>query len=148
MMRSLPKAFLALGMAATVVSTSGCESDPAAPDHEELTGGVLATFEVSGDEFRVWTDDETSIQQLLDVEAGRSQATIPNGRLLEGPGRGEHNTPWSWHLDPDDLTMAEMTAEVCDGRPSFVEEDLEYWLNQVGRFCPWNAELVELRDFR
>lgn len=148
MMRSLPKTFLALGVAATLVGSLGCGSDPAAPDRGELAGGVLATFDVSGEEFHVWTDDGAAVQQLLDVEAGRSQATIPNGRLLEGPGRGEHNAPWSWHLDPQDLTMAEVTAEVCDGRPSFVESDLEYWLNEVGRFCPWSAELVELQDFR
>jgi hypothetical protein len=27
--------------------------------------------------------------------------------------------------------------ELCDGRPSFVEADLAYWLGTVGRFCPW-----------
>lgn len=134
--------------AAIVLALGGCDSDPTSPDDEELAGGVLATFEVSGDEFRVWTDDTETIEQLLALEAGESQANIPNGRLVEGPGRGDHNAPWSWHLDPDEVAMAEVTVEVCDGRPSFVEEDLTYWLEQVGSFCPWNAELIELQDFR
>lgn len=121
-------------------------SDPLDP--EALDGGVLATFEVSGEEFRVWTDAPGTVAQLVALEGGESQATIPNGRLRPGPGRGDHNQPWSWHLDPDEVEMAEITVEVCDGRPSMVEEDRTYWLEQVGRFCPWGAELVELRDFR
>jgi hypothetical protein len=24
-----------------------------------------------------------------------------------------------------------------------VEDDLEYWLESVGRFCPWGAKVVE-----
>lgn len=40
--------------------------------------------------------------------------------------------------------MAEVTIELCDGTPSLVEADLDYWLNAVGRFCPWSAELVSV----
>ena len=59
-----------------------------------------------------------------------------------------HNEPWSWHLDPVDIEMAEFTIELCDAAPGTVEEDLDYWLNTVGRYCPWGAELVDLEDFR
>jgi hypothetical protein len=48
---------------------------------------------------------------------------------------------------PAETMMAENTIEACDGRPSFVEEDLSYWLD-LGRYCPWSAELVELQDYR
>ena len=148
MLRSIPTTFRFL-LAAAIVSTAvACDSDPTDPGEEALAGGVLATFQVSGEDFRVWTDDPGTIDQLLALESGESQANIPNGALVQGPGPGDHNDPWSWHMDPDDVTMAEVTVEVCDGRPSMVEEDLDYWLNQVGRFCPWGAELVELRDFR
>jgi hypothetical protein len=44
--------------------------------------------------------------------------------------------------------MAEATIEVCDGLPSFVEEDLAEWLASVGQYCPWSARLVSLDDFR
>lgn len=88
---------------------------------EELSGGIIATFDVVGEQFRVWVTNPETIQQIRDLEAGRSEANIPIGRILRGPGAGGHNAPWSWHLDPEDISMAEMTIEVCDARPSYVE---------------------------
>jgi len=131
----------------SLAGVAGCDDTPAAPE-PELPGGVLATFEVSGDTFHVWATNQEAIDQLLALEAGESQASIPNGPLLPGPGRADHNDPWSWHLDPEAVQMAELTVEVCDGRPSMVEENRAYWMDTVGRFCPWNARLVELEDFR
>jgi hypothetical protein len=80
--------------------------------------------------------------------AGTSQATIPNGALLAGAGPASCNEPWSWHLDPEDFEMAEATIELCDGSPSLVEADRDAWISQVGRFCPWGAELIALQDLR
>ncbi len=57
-------------------------------------------------------------------------------------GDGGFNAPYSWHMDPDSVSFPDLAIELCDGRPSFVEEDLDYWLNTVGIFCPWGAEIV------
>jgi hypothetical protein len=35
-----------------------------------------------------------------------------------------------------------MAIELCDGRPSFVEESLFYWLLTVGSYCPWSSQIV------
>jgi hypothetical protein len=43
--------------------------------------------------------------------------------------------------------MAEVTREVCDGRPSYVEQTLAHWL-ALGRHCPWGASEVSLEDRR
>jgi hypothetical protein len=59
-----------------------------------------------------------------------------------------YNQPWSWHIDSEDIHMAEMTIELCDGLPSHVENDLDYWVDTVGRFCPWQATLVNITDYR
>jgi hypothetical protein len=118
------------------------------PDDGELTGGVLATFAVGDEQFKLWTTNETTIEQLFALQAGESQANIPNGPLLLGPGVANHNAPWSWHFDPEQTEMAEVTIELCDGTPSYVEENLDEWMEQVGRYCPWSAELVSLEDFR
>lgn len=133
-------------MLSGLLALVACGSDPVGPG--ELEGGVLATFLVVDETFKVWTTNETTIQQILDVAAGSSLATIPNGRLVSGPGPGSYNAPYSWHLDPELTAMAEATIEVCSGRPSFVEDDLDQWINVVGRFCPWSAELVNVEDFR
>ena len=48
------------------------------------------------------------------------------------------NTGWSWHFTGD-VALAELSIELCDGRPSMVEADLGYWLRTVGSFCPWGS---------
>jgi hypothetical protein len=115
---------------------------------EELRGGVVATFQVVNSEFRVFVTNPDTIDELYRLQRGESQANIPNGPLLPGPGPGMHNVPWSWHLDPEQTEMAEISIELCDGTPEFVEEDLQYWLDQVGRYCPWSARLVNITDHR
>lgn len=147
-MHAIREILIAFCALAATFALAACGGDPSGPKDGPLAGGVLATFQVSGEEFRVWTDDDTTIGDLLALAAGESQANIPNGRLAPGPGRGDHNEPWSWHMEPGDISMAELTVEVCDGRPSFVEENLDHWLNDVQRFCPWSAQLVEVEDFR
>ncbi len=104
---------------------------------------IIATFDVAGEEFRVRIENEATIDQIRALERGESNATIPNGRVLRG---SEGNEPWSWHLDPVDIEMAEATIELCDGTPSLVEADIDYWVDTVGRFCPWGAELISVED--
>lgn len=137
---------MAMGVALALAMTlAGCDGSTTEPD--ELSGGVLATFQVSGEPFRVWVTNPETIQQIFDLRDGTSSASIPNGALHEGQGRADHNAPWAWHLDPEDIEMAEATIEICDGRPSLVDDMLEDYLD-VGRFCPWGAELVSVEDFR
>jgi hypothetical protein len=136
---------LAFAVATTTV-VFGCAEDTSAPENG-LTGGILVSFRVSGEEFRVWVTNESTIEQILSLRDGTSAASIPNGALHQGAGQSDHNAPWTWHLDPEDLEMAELAIEVCDGRPSLVESLLDDYLT-VGRFCPWGAELGEVRDLR
>lgn len=126
---------------------TACGDDATAP-REDLRGGVLATFEVSGERFRVWVTSTATIAQLIALDEGSSQATIPIGPVRRGSGQGSHNDPWSWHLDPAETSMAEFTIELCDGRPSFVEDHVDEWIGTVGSYCPWGAELVGLEDYR
>jgi hypothetical protein len=114
----------------------------------DLKGGVLATFEVEGERFRVWVTNPTTIQQILDLQAGTSTANIPNGVVRYGPGEANHNVPWSWHLDPEQIEMADFAIEVCDGVPSYVEAHLEEFVEVVGSYCPWGAMLVSVEDLR
>ena len=135
-----------LVLAVAMAVPPACGTSPAALE-DLLEGGILATFQVSQEEFRVWVTNEETIKQILDLRDGRSTASIPNGVLHEGQGRADHNAPWAWHMDPIDIEMADATIEVCDGRPSLVDSLLDDYLT-VGRFCPWGAELVGVQDFR
>jgi hypothetical protein len=136
---------LILSLMAFVV-LAGCGDDSSGPV-DELRGGALATFQVNGEQFHVWVTSDAVIQQIFDLRDGLSTANIPNGVLHEGPGPGDHNSPWLWHIDSEDIEMADATIEVCDGRPSLVDALLEDYL-AVGRFCPWGAEFVSIDDRR
>ena len=114
----------------------------------ELEGGVLALFEVSGERFSAFVTNPEIISEILALEAGTSEASIPNGRLIRGPGPAEYNLPWSWHMDPMEIEMAEVTIELCDGTPSIIENNLDEWLEVVGQFCPWDARLISVDDLR
>ncbi len=111
-----------------------------------LTGGVLAAFDVLGEQYSIFITNKQTIEDVLALQRGESQASIPSGRVLRGAVF--YNAPWSWHIDPEDIKMAEITMELCDGTPSMVEADLDYWVDTVQRFCPWQAKLVRIEDFR
>jgi hypothetical protein len=111
-----------------------------------LYGGLLVTFDVVGEEYSIFITGEAAIEQVFAVQRGESEATIPSGRLITGSVF--YNEPWTWHIDPEDIHMAEVTIELCDGTPSQVEDNLDYWLETVERFCPWSAEIVEIQDLR
>ncbi len=124
----------------------GC--DTTTDDDNLLAGGILATFEVEAEQFKIWITNEATILQVLDLRDGKSNASIPNGVVRRNSGQDNHNAPWNWHIDPVEVEMAENTIEVCSGLPSFIENDLDEWVDNVGRFCPWSAELISLVDHR
>lgn len=122
------------------------ESSCTTSESPELRGGVLATFDVDGERFSVFITNPETVEQVLVLSRGQSDARIPNGRILRG--EVSYNKPWHWHLDSQDIQMADVTVELCDGRPSDVENNLDYWVGTVFRFCPWSARLVDLKDYR
>jgi hypothetical protein len=109
---------------------------------------VVATFGVGNESFRVWIRNERTVEQVLALQRGTSTAAIPNGRLRVGAGQAGHNAPFSWHLDPDEIEMADATIELCDGAPSYIEAHRDELISQVNRYCPWGARLLSVADHR
>lgn len=120
----------------TALLLAACDSDSSGPDE---AGAVFVVEVASGEQFRVLLRDEA---QIAEAEAliGASTQKIVNGALLAGDGG--FNEPWSWHMDPGSVELADITIELCDGRPSMVEADLDMWIGTVGRFCPWSSRIV------
>ena len=121
---------------------------PLFPPPSPLEGGILATFSVTGQQYKIWVTNEDTIDAILALDAGEAIGNIPNGSIHHGPGEDNHNAPWSWHIDPEDIVMAEVTIELCDGTPQFVEDNVDYFVDSVGGYCPWSAELVDVEDYR
>jgi hypothetical protein len=118
--------------AALAVLAIACGDDaPTAP-----SSGAVVTFAVANETFRVGL---TTADQVAAARAAQSggRAKIPNGRIAPGT---QVNTGWGWHLE--DVTFAEITIEVCDGRPSDVERAGVQFGG--GRFCPWSATVTRI----
>jgi hypothetical protein len=106
--------------------------------------GVYATFLVAGSEtYHASITNPDGIDQAIALWQGTSTATIPVGQLVCAPA--PWSCPWSFHQDPASIQFAEVAVEVCDGTPSYVEEHCAQFGDQ---YCPWAAELVDLRDCR
>jgi hypothetical protein len=78
------------------------------------------------------------VQHARDLLNGEDVAAIPLGTVVrDDPGV---NAPWSWHIDPATLEFADMTIEVCDGLPSYVEDGTV----TSDQYCPWSAKIVSI----
>ena len=109
---------------------------------DQASDTVTFAFRMRGlgpaEEFRVSTSSPEFIAQA------RAQLDLPareRRMFAAGPiraGNGGNNLDWSWHFTQD-VALAEVSIELCDGRPSMVEADLRYWLRRVGSFCPWGS---------
>ncbi|HSL69378.1 MAG TPA: hypothetical protein VK864_04010, partial [Longimicrobiales bacterium] len=87
----------------------------------------------------------TNPNAYADLEARRKsgQIGVISGRIVRGDGG--FNTGYSWHLDPATVEVVDLAIEVCDGRPSDLEEDLDYWVDTVKNYCPWGAKVVSVQ---
>jgi hypothetical protein len=56
-------------------------------------------------------------------------------------GDGGFNTGWNWHFRPNQWMLTFNSIEVCDGCPQFVEDNLDYWVDVLGQFCPWGGRV-------
>ena len=118
-------------------SATPVPTQAASPAGEEFpAGSVIATFEVGEETFRVLVTDPANVAIVNDLLAGNEAPRIPNGVVVRGDP--SVNTGWSWHIDPATLEFADMTTGVCDGIPSYVEEDTI----TSDRFCPWGATVI------
>jgi hypothetical protein len=102
------------------------------------SGPAIVTFRVVDETFRVRLTTAAQVEAARAAMSG-GRARIPNGRIVAGT---DVNTGWSWHLE--DVEFAEFTIELCDGRPSDVEREGVRFGG--GRYCPWSAVVVEIRN--
>jgi hypothetical protein len=133
---ALLSAFLLSGCAA---GSPGGSSSPA-PSSPSGTGTVV-TFQVGEEQYRIEMTDPADIAIARQLLAGEEAPRIPNGRIVRGVDGGV-NAGYSWYIDPASLEFADVTTEVCDGLPSYVEDG-----SLTGDyFCPWSAEVIAISE--
>lgn len=126
----MQRAFITSAFVLTLAA-AGCGGNDPSPSPART-----ATVEVSGETYRIAL---TTAEQVAAAEAARAGTgpRIPNGRIVMGTGV---NTGWSWHVE--DVQFADVTIELCDGRPSDVERQGTAFGG--GRFCPWGAKVLAI----
>lgn len=92
--------------------------------------------------------DEDFLARTADprvIAEARNQLSLPEERrgrhitgIIHRVGRGQ-NLHWSWQHKDSEWSFAQISNEVCDARPSYVEAHLDAWLENPGRFCPWTC---------
>lgn len=102
--------------------------------------GVVVTVRVEDEEYKIRLTDATDIEIARKLLAGEQAPNIPNGIVVRGDP--DVNVGYSWHIDPDSVEFADMTTEVCDGRPS----DVENGVITSDRYCPWSARVVAIDE--
>ena len=97
-------------------------------------------IEVEGERFRLRTSNPATAS-ALDTRRRAGTLGVVSGRLVRGDGGV--NIPWSWHLDPLSIQVPDASIELCDGRPSMVHSNLDYWVDTVHTYCPWAARVYD-----
>jgi hypothetical protein len=97
----------------------------------------------SGETFVAATADSLALAQ---VEAELARPPADRNKLIIGSierGDGLYPDGYPWHFVPDAWRLADLATEVCDGRPSYVSAHVDYFVDEVGRYCPFGSRLVE-----
>lgn len=111
-----------------------------------MKGGALIVWAVGNEEFSTWITSSDFIDSAIAQHSGTAPRKVPVfGKLLDGT---DCNGSWTWHVDPENVSFADKTIELCDGRPSHIEGDKPTWLTNIKQYCPWIARIVSIEDRR
>ncbi len=131
-----------LGMM-VAASAIGCAIPDPDADPVVIDGYLFGFTDSPEFNFVAVTTDSLVISQL------EAQLALPEGKRpmhLNGPiGRGDggHNLNWDWHFLPGKWVLAEVSIELCDGTPSYVNDNLDYFVDTVGQYCPWGSYVLK-----
>lgn len=113
------------------------------------TDGVQDVFQVTQ-----WIADDRFIKTAIGLAKATSLLLSRESKKIPVFNKLKHGTDcdsqWSWHVDPHDVGgWADVTTEVCDATPEYIERDPQAWLSSPGRWCPWGfMEVLRVEDRR
>jgi hypothetical protein len=102
--------------------------------------GVVVILRVEDEEYKIRLTDPSDMEIARKFLAGEQAPNIPNGIVVRNDP--DVNIGYSWHIDPDSVEFADMTTELCDDRPS----DLENGVINFDRYCPRSVKVVAIDE--
>lgn len=118
-----------------LVAVLGCNSGITG-----VSAGGTFVVSVGTEQFRVRINNPLLATQARRMMNGVEKQQIINAEIDRGDGG--FNTGYHWHMKPETVQFAEVTTEVCSGRPSDVESNINYWVDTVKRYCPWGGRII------
>ncbi|MEW6196673.1 MAG: hypothetical protein AB1521_16115 [Bacteroidota bacterium] len=92
-------------------------------------------------DFIAITSNSTIIQKTREqLQLEYSQRDLHISGAIDR-GNDGYNMNWSWHFKRSEWDLVQISVEVCDGNPNYVEEHIEDYLS-IG-YCPWGAVVIE-----
>ena len=137
MMRLLP--LILLGCTGDDTGDTG--GDVACADRVQ---GAEITITITGETFTFWSEDDAFIDEAIDHRDNDTTRVAFFDRVIEG---ADCDDQWGFHVD-DEMEWADLAIELCDGRPSDVDADLDYWIGSVVSWCPWGPDVTTVDDRR
>src|SRR5215216_2751230 len=117
-----------------LTSCAGAATSTPEPD------GVVVTFQVENEQYKIRLTDPADIEIARKLLAGEESPNIPNGIVVRGDP--DVNVGYGWHIDPDTVEFADIATEVYDGLPS----DVEKGIITSDRYCPWCAKVIAIDE--
>lgn len=132
---------------------------------DDRSGGALLEFEIhvstlenpdGRENWRIWVTDSYFIDEALRLWQAGEQRVPSFDTFVDGR---DCDAQWSWHvdgaratwIDADDIPGGDegsIPTDACDALPSTIEGQKDYWFNQVTRYCPRDARLLNVDDRR
>ena len=93
--------------------------------------------DLKGDRIAVEPSNDEVWNQLVDLHQNRTRMWI--GGIVE-----EYDSKWGFRFKPENVTVAQITAEGLQAAIQFISEDLDYWLDLGWAYV--SAQVTEIHD--
>lgn len=99
-----------------------------------------------GDSFVVKITDGALIARARDLVQHPEKEKIVFGRVIKGSQGFNRNwfkkekTHWSWSVS-EVTNFDDIGSTACNGNPQFLEDRVDFWINDPGRICFWNYRI-------
>jgi hypothetical protein len=111
------------------------------PRAEAQTTPVYFQASIAAKRFVLKISDRRTIQQARKILAQKRSALFV-GRIV--PTAASYNRGWSYHVEPRSIRFAQLSIELCDANPKYIEQNLSKVGGEIlpgGIWCPWGAVL-------
>ncbi len=149
------------------VKTLPTTPDAGAPTHVKCSkrrGGALITFKIAGsanpdgkhdskaETFAVWSTntefiDRAKLGKTIPAGGTEPQWGTPNFDQVVA-GKDDCNPGYAWHVEPQGMAWGDLSMEICDAAPSYIQSDIAGWISTPTRYCPWGPQIVRVDDRR